>query len=165
MDAYDWRRQKVEDHKFDFIDVEDYVDNSAWRKFKYSLVFAIVIKGILVYCADLWTAVNLLVSQKWSNKLGVEGDKIQWEAIQISFDVYKWIFAGCIILSFILLAWDIKKAVATIESRDISYAFTSMIAYRYYAIKSYAHFCLFEKIHNSKKQIDEIAFFCFFTFR
>ncbi|KAF9926648.1 hypothetical protein FBU30_003792 [Linnemannia zychae] len=40
-----------------------------------------------------------------------------------------------------------------------------MIAYRYYAIKSYAHFCLFEKIHNSKKQIDEIAFFCFFTFR
>ncbi|KAF9377356.1 hypothetical protein CPC16_011867 [Podila verticillata] len=165
MSSNDWRRQKVEDHKFDFIDVEDYVDNSAWRKFKYSLVFAIVIKGILVYCADLWTAVNLLVSQKWSNKLGVEGDKIQWEAIQISFDVYKWIFAGCIILSFILLAWDIKKAVATIESRDISYAFTSMIAYRYYAIKSYAHFCLFEKIHNSKKQIDEIAFFCFFTFR
>ncbi|KAF9193847.1 hypothetical protein BGZ49_003240 [Haplosporangium sp. Z 27] len=40
-----------------------------------------------------------------------------------------------------------------------------MIAYRYYAIKSYAHFCLFEKIHNSKKTMDEIAFFCFFTFR
>lgn len=50
----DWKRQKVQDHKFDFIDVEDYVDNSPWRKFKYSLVFAIVIKGILIYCADLW---------------------------------------------------------------------------------------------------------------
>ena len=50
----DWRRQKVQDHKFDFIDVEDYVDDSPWRKFKYSLVFAIVIKGILIYCADLW---------------------------------------------------------------------------------------------------------------
>ncbi|KAG0339107.1 hypothetical protein BG004_006951 [Podila humilis] len=161
----DWRRQKVEDHKFDFIDVEDYVDNSLWRKFKYSLVFAIVIKGILIYCADLWTAVNLLVSGTWSNGLGVDGNKIQFSTITISFDVYKWIFAGCIILSFILLAWDIKKAVAIIQSRDISYAFTSMIAYRYYAIKSYAHFCLFERIHNSKKQIDEIAFFCFFTFR
>jgi hypothetical protein len=44
----------VQDHKFDFIDVEDYVDNSPWRKFKYSLVFAVVIKGILIYCADLW---------------------------------------------------------------------------------------------------------------
>ncbi|KAF8941576.1 hypothetical protein BGZ58_005526 [Dissophora ornata] len=133
----DWRRQKVEDHKFDFIDVDDFVDNSIWRKFKYSLVFAIVIKGILIYCADLC----------------------------ISFEIYKWIFAACIILSFVLLAWDMKKAAAIIKSRDISYAFTSMIAFRYYAIKSYAHFCLFQKIHNSKKTIDEVAFFCFFTFR
>ena len=87
------------------------------------------------------------------------------ESINISFEIYKWVFAACIVLSFILLAWDMKKAAAIIQSRDISYAFTSMIAYRYYAIKSYAHFCLFSKIHNSKKQIDEIAFFCFFTFR
>ncbi|KAF9101147.1 hypothetical protein BGX27_011597 [Mortierella sp. AM989] len=136
----DWRRQRVQDHKFDFIDVEDYVDNSAWRKFKYSQVFAIVIKGILIYCADLWTAVNLIVSKKWGTGLGVADGKLEY-------------------------AWDIKKAVVIIQSRDISYAFTSMIAYRYYAIKSYAHFCLFEKIHNSKKTIDEVAFFCFFTFR
>ncbi|KAG0340379.1 hypothetical protein BG000_000070 [Podila horticola] len=165
MSSTDWRRQKVEDHNFDFIDVEDYIDNSAWRKFKYSLVFAIVVKGILIYCADLWTAVNLLVSGTWSSNLGVSNDQISFRDIKISFEIYKWIFAACIILSFVLLAWDIKKAIATILSRDISYAFTSMIAYRYYAIKSYAHFCLFEKIHNSKKQIDEIAFFCFFTFR
>ncbi|KAF9194550.1 hypothetical protein BGZ51_009113 [Haplosporangium sp. Z 767] len=165
MSSTDWRRQKVEDHKFDFIDVEDYIDNSFWRKFKYSLVFAIVIKGILIYCADLWTAVNLLVSGTWSSNLGVQNDQISFRDIKISFEIYKWIFAACIILSFILLAWDMKKAVAIIQSRDISYAFTSMIAYRYYAIKSYAHFCLFQKIHNSKKTIDEIAFFCFFTFR
>ncbi|KAF9384404.1 hypothetical protein BGX21_001312 [Mortierella sp. AD011] len=159
----DWKRQKVENHKFDFIDVDDYIDNSFIRKFKYSLVFAIVIKGILIYCADLWTAVNLLVAGTWSTSL-VDG-QISLNDINISFVIYKWIFAACIILSFILLAWDMKKAVVIIQSRDISYAFTSMIAYRYYAIKSYAHFCLFEKIHNSKKQIDEIAFFCFFTFR
>ncbi|KAG0276981.1 hypothetical protein BGZ95_006718 [Linnemannia exigua] len=165
MSQNDWKRQKVQDHKFDFIDVEDYVDNSPWRKFKYSLVFAIVIKGILIYCADLWTAVNLLVSKSWTSNLGLDGNKISFQSIDISFEIYKWIFAACIVLSFILLAWDMKKATAIIQSRDISYAFTSMIAYRYYAIKSYAHFCLFQKIHNSKKQIDEIAFFCFFTFR
>ncbi|KAF8934521.1 hypothetical protein BGZ58_005643 [Dissophora ornata] len=161
----DWRRQKVQDHKFDFIDVEDYVDNSAYRKFKYSLVFAIVIKGILIYCADLWTGVNLLVSKNWATNLGVVDGQIRYGEITISFEIYKWVFAACIILSFILLAWDIKKAVAIIQSRDISYAFTSMIAYRYYAIKSFAHFCLFERIHNSKKTMDEVAFFCFFTFR
>lgn len=36
--------------------MEDYLDNTLWRKFKYSLVFAVVIKGILIYCADLWYA-------------------------------------------------------------------------------------------------------------
>ncbi|KAF8955075.1 hypothetical protein BGZ46_002739 [Entomortierella lignicola] len=114
-----------------------------------------------------WTAVNLLVSgsKSWSNNLGVQNGQITLSNINISFEIYKWIFAACIILSFILLAWDMKKAAVIIKSRDISYAFTSMIAYRYYAVKSYAHFCLFEKIHSSKKQIDEIAFFCFFTFR
>ncbi|KAF9897292.1 hypothetical protein BX616_005861, partial [Lobosporangium transversale] len=161
----DWKRQKVQDHKFDFIDVEDYIDNSPYRKFKYSLVFAVVIKGILIYCADLWTAVNLLVTKNWQ-LAGFEGNKeLSWGGINITSGIYRYLFSACIILSFILLAWDMKKAVAIVQSRDISYAFTSMIAYRYYAIKSYAHFCLFEKIHNSKKTMDEIAFFCFFTFR
>ncbi|KAF9361593.1 hypothetical protein BGX34_007053 [Mortierella sp. NVP85] len=164
----DWKRTKVQDHKFDFIDVEDYIDESAWRKFKYMLVFAIVIKGILIYCADLWTVVNLFFADDWSSTIAAENgqkDIKLGDFGSLSFPFYRGVFAACIILSFILLAWDIKKAVAVIESRDISYAFTSMIAYRYYAIKSYPHFCLFEKIHNSKKTIDEIAFFCFFTFR
>jgi len=87
--AADWRRQKVEDHKFDFIDVEDYIDSAAWRKFKYSLVFAIVIKGILLYCADLWTAVNMLVSGTWSLNLGVSNDQISFRDIKISFEIYK----------------------------------------------------------------------------
>ncbi|KAF9436630.1 hypothetical protein BGZ76_003427 [Entomortierella beljakovae] len=115
---------------------------------------------------DKKTAVNLFVTGRWTSNLGVSGDNnITLNDLTISFEVYKWIFAACILLSFVLLAWDLKKAAAIIKSRDISYAFTSMIAYRYYAIQSYAHFCLFEKIQNSKKQIDEVAFFCFFTFR
>ncbi|KAG0227131.1 hypothetical protein BGW42_003147 [Actinomortierella wolfii] len=165
----DWKRQKVEDHKFDFIDVEDYVDNSWWRQIKYSFVFIIVIKGILIYCADVWTASNLMTTDNLQELApgGVTKDGIieAVAGLNINIVVYRWIFMSCIILSFILLAWDIKRAVEVIKSRDISYAFTSMIASRYYCITSYAHFCLFEKIHQSKKTIDEVAFFCFFTFR
>src|SRR2546430_9986222 len=68
-------------------------------------------------------------------------------------------------MSFILLAWDMKKARAIIASRDISYAFTSIIAYRYYTIRSYSHYCFFAQINNSKKSWDHIAFFVFFTFK
>ncbi|KAG0261030.1 hypothetical protein DFQ27_003172 [Actinomortierella ambigua] len=164
----DWKRQKVEDHKFDFIDVEDYVDSSWWRQVKYSVVFIVVIKGILIYCADVWTAVNLILAtnlQQIAPGVGKNETISGIEGLDIDLNVYKWIFMSCIVLSFVLLAWDIKRAVEVIKSRDISYAFTSMIASRYYCITSYAHFCLFEKIHQSKKSIDEVAFFCFFTFR
>ncbi|KAF9147278.1 hypothetical protein BG015_011110 [Linnemannia schmuckeri] len=163
-----WKREKVQDHKFDFINVDDFIDNSCWRQFRYMLVFLIIIRGILVYCSDIFTAVNL-----WTNKnpnslisktgsgdldLGVGG-------IKLSMEVYKYLFTGCIVLGLLLLALDIRRANGIIASRDISYAFTSQIAARYYTVRSYPHYCFFAEIDNSKKFVDNVAFFVFFTFR
>lgn len=64
-----------------------------------------------------------------------------------------------------LLFWDIRKSRGIIESRDISYAFFSVIANRWYSVKDYKYFCLFGKINRSRKQIDSIAFFVFFTLK
>jgi Fungal potassium channel len=84
---------------------------------------------------------------------------------KISPTASKWIYVGCIALSFLLLALDIRKARLVIASRDISYALTSITAYRYYSIKSYPHYCLFDKIQASKKTTDDFAFFVFFTLK
>ncbi|KAG9065376.1 hypothetical protein KI688_002701 [Linnemannia hyalina] len=163
-----WKREKVQDHKFDFINVDDFIDNSCWRQFRYMMVFLIIIRGILVYCSDIFTAVNL-----WTNKnptsfikpnrdgqldLGIGG-------IKLSMEVYKYLFTGCIVLGLLLLALDIRRANGIIASRDISYAFTSQIAARYYTVRSYPHYCFFAEIDSSKKFVDNVAFFVFFTFR
>ncbi|KAF9297401.1 hypothetical protein BGZ88_010234 [Linnemannia elongata] len=162
-----WKREKVQDHKFDFINVDDFIDNSCWRQFRYMLVFLVIIRGILVYCSDIFTAVNL-----WTNTnpnsftkprdgqldLGIGG-------IKLSMIVYKYLFTGCIVLGLLLLALDIRRASGIIASRDISYAFTSQIAARYYTVRSYPHYCFFAEIDNSKKFVDNVAFFVFFTFR
>jgi hypothetical protein len=63
------------------------------------------------------------------------------------------------------LAFEWYKAQKIIRSRDISYAFTSLIAYRYYAIRSYAHYCLFSQIQSSRKTLDVLAFWVFFKFK
>lgn len=84
---------------------------------------------------------------------------------EIPPDVAKWIFLGAIMISFILLFWDIRKARIIIESRDISLSFFSAIANRWYSSKDYRYFCLFRKINNSRKSIDSIAFFVFFTLK
>ena len=64
-----------------------------------------------------------------------------------------------------MLAWESRKARMIIRSRDISYAFTNVMANNYYSMKSYDHFCFFSQINNSKKKKDEFAFFVFFTFK
>ncbi|CAG8445024.1 10294_t:CDS:2 [Diversispora eburnea] len=150
-----WQREEVQDHKFDFVDVNEFHDTGILRRLKYSVLFMVVIKSILVYVADMWTAGILIIFDRWNTAVQPK----------IPFAVSKWIFVGCIIVSFLLLAWDIKKARHIIKTRDISYAFTSTIAYRFYTLRSYKHYNFFCQINNSKKKADEIAFFVFFTFK
>ncbi|KAG0032065.1 hypothetical protein BGZ81_011742 [Podila clonocystis] len=165
----EWKREKVQDHKFDFINVDDFVDNSCWRQFTYMMVFAAIIRGILIYCSDIFTAVNMLTNSNINGTLFTSakdgGIELGVAHLKLPLDVYKYLFTGCIVLGFLLLALEIRRASAIVKSRDISYAFTSMIASRYYTVRSYPHYCFFAQINNSKKHVDDIAFFCFFKFR
>lgn len=69
-----------------------------------------------------------------------------------------------------------------IDSRDISYAFTNLMANDYYAFsenrllprlrnafadfaESYDNHCLFSQISSSTKKKDDFAFWIFFTFK
>jgi hypothetical protein len=80
-------------------------------------------------------------------------------------DVAKWIFLGAIMISFIILVWEIRKARITIATRDISLSFFNVTASRWYSVKDYKYFCLFRKINSSRKHADSIAFFVFFTLK
>ncbi|CAO3668381.1 unnamed protein product [Umbelopsis ramanniana] len=152
-----WKREKVQDHKFDFVDVDEFHDPSCLTRTKYMLLFLVVLKSVLVYAADMWTAVSLLVVGSTTTLAEID--------IGISIDVSKYIFLGAILISFLLLFWDIRKGRTIVASRDISYTFTSVFASRYYSLKDYNYYCFFCKIQNSKKTTDEIAFFVFFTLK
>jgi hypothetical protein len=152
-----WRneRKKIQDHKFDFIDIDDFYERSFVRKFRYCLVFLVLLKSILVYIADLWTAGILLIFDRWGTTVKP----------QLPFYISKWVFCVAILISFIILAWDIKKARPIIISKDISYTFTSLIATRFYTLRSYAHYCFFCQIQESTKVADTMAYFVYFTFK
>lgn len=130
---------------------------------RYSFVYIFLIKSVLVYLSDIYTAVAMLANGYWAGNILSESDSSN--TIRVPFTIGKWIFVGCIIFSFLLLAWEARKARIIIRSRDISYAFTNVMANDYYSLKSYDHFCFFSQINNSKKKKDEFAFFVFFTFK
>ncbi|KAG0141990.1 hypothetical protein CROQUDRAFT_717933 [Cronartium quercuum f. sp. fusiforme G11] len=158
-----WKREEVPDHKWDFVDVREFHNSGCMSYFQYFFLYVLVIKSILVYCSDVYTMVLLLASNHWAGSI-LENSNGN-SAMIVPFSISKWIFFGCIIFSFSLLFWEAKKSRAIIKSRDISYAFTNVMANNYYSIKSYDRFCFFSQINNSKKKKDDLAFFIFFTFK
>ncbi|KAF5388354.1 hypothetical protein D9615_000324 [Tricholomella constricta] len=159
-----WKREVVADHKFDFVDTREFTDNGFGMRMKYLWLYIIVLKSFLVYILDIFSAVTMLSTEAWSNEIfnqcsGVDG------CIFIPFKTGRWLFVGCIIFSFLLLAYEARKAKKIIASRDISYAFTNVMANHYYSLRSYDHFCFFDHISNSTKTSDDFAFFVFFTFK
>ncbi|CAO3638414.1 unnamed protein product [Cunninghamella blakesleeana] len=150
-----WKRELVPDHKFDFIDVTEFRSHNCLYHIRYFIMYICILLSVAAYCADIWSAIILLVYNKWS--LSKEP--------KIPMYISKWIYVACIALSFIFLAWDIRKARIVMASRDISYSVTNNIVYRYKSVKSYNVFCLFVKIGRSKRFSDSIAFYVFFTLK
>ncbi|TFK28843.1 hypothetical protein FA15DRAFT_691605 [Coprinopsis marcescibilis] len=159
-----WKREEVPDHKFDFLDTAEFYDNGWFMRLKYIWVFVIVLKSFLVYISDIFSAITMLSTSNWSNEIFREC-ATKDNCFFIAFDTGKWLFVGCIIFSFLLLAYESRKAKKIIASRDISFAFTNVMANNYYSLRSYNHFCFFEHISDSTKMIDDFAFFVFFTFK
>ncbi|KAJ7276316.1 hypothetical protein B0H12DRAFT_1227470 [Mycena haematopus] len=154
-----WKREVVQDHKFDFISVADFRDNGFKMRSKYIFLFLIFFKSFAVYMSDIFTAVTMLTTKAWSNQIFNECTDKNAGCVIIPFSTGKWLFVGCIIFSFLLLGYEGRKAKLIVASHDISYAFTNVLANNYYSLRSYDHFCFFDHISNSTKLSDDFAFF------
>ncbi|CED84086.1 hypothetical protein [Phaffia rhodozyma] len=153
-----WKREIVPDHK-----VAEYRATGFLIRSKYLFLYIGVLISIGVHCANIYTAITMLLATGWTNSIYTKcGDDC---VLHVGFLVTKWIFVGCIIVSFLLLAYEANKARKVIGSRDISFAFTNLMANHYYSLRSYPHFCFFDHIQSSTKKSDDFAFFVFFTFK
>ncbi|GAA5885920.1 hypothetical protein JCM3774_003776 [Rhodotorula dairenensis] len=164
-----WKREVVPDHKFDFIDVDQFHSRSCGSRASFTWLWTTFIISIAVYVADVYTLIALLASNRWAGQILQQASESDGEnkrhILLVPFKIGKWIFFACIIVSFLLALWDARKARAIVKSRDISYAFTNVMAHNWYALRSYNHHCFFSQINDSKKRKDSLAFFVFFTFK
>ncbi|KAI8831868.1 hypothetical protein BC829DRAFT_101791 [Chytridium lagenaria] len=167
-----WKREEIADHKFDYIDVDDFIEDSLWRKIAYAGVFLLTLKSIVVYMNDILIA-SLIIQNISTKSCDNNNNSFSLNSCGRDSDLKKflpqtirpYLIISSVLISFILLFIDWRKAQIIIKSRDISYSFTSPIAYRYYVLRSYAHYCLFCQIQNSRRTIDILAFFVFFQFK
>lgn len=126
----------------------------------YGYLFISLAISISVYTVDTFTAVNLLAFNKWSSEIQPA----------ISFDVTKWIFSVCIILSFVNVAYEHLRAQIIIRRGSVAESYLDNLAVRLQSIriwngKGWRRFLVFAELTKSKKGAEYIALFTYFSFQ
>ena len=109
---------------------------------------------------DIFTAVNLLAFDQFA---GVQPE--------IPFYISKWIFATCIILSFIFLGFEWFRAVGVIRRGSVAESYLDPLAVIVQSIRidknghGYKRFLVFAELTKNKKGIDYAALFVYFQFK
>lgn len=123
-------------------------------------LWVLIITSIAVYVVDIFTAVNLLAFDQFA---GVEP--------AIPFDISKWIFATCIILSFIFLGFEWFRAIGVIRRGSVAESYLDPLAVIVQSIRvdknghGYKRFLVFAELTKNKKGIVYAALFVYFQFK
>ncbi|GJN73508.1 pheromone-regulated membrane protein [Purpureocillium lilacinum] len=153
-------RQEFTDHKWDYINLADFKAKGCGPGFVYGYLWFSLILSIAVYGVDSFTAVNLLAFDRWSSKIKPA----------IPIDVSKWIFSGCIIASFVNLAYEGVRAFRVMRRRNVAECYMDSLAARWESIRlgkgqGWRRFLVFAELTKSKKGAEYIALFTYFSFQ
>ncbi|KAK4175287.1 hypothetical protein QBC36DRAFT_26361 [Triangularia setosa] len=146
--------------KWDFISLNDFKSTSCWAPFAYGILVASMFLSLTVYAVDGFTAYQLLAFNKWSSQ--IEPTQV------IPFEVTKWIFAGCIILSVVNLCYEHLRANRIMRRGSVAECFLDHIAQRMECLRptsGWRRFLVFAELTKSKKGAEYIALFTFFSFQ
>ncbi|KAE8419048.1 hypothetical protein BDV36DRAFT_252325 [Aspergillus pseudocaelatus] len=148
------------EEQWDYINLNDFKSESCLSPFSYFFLWVFLLISIAVYAVDTFTAVNLLAFSKWAGQIEPA----------IPFTVSRWIFAVCIIISFVLLVLRWIRAIRAIRSGSISQSYLDSLAVRLQSIRIWAsghgwkRFLVFAELTKSKKGAEYVALFAYFSF-
>lgn len=116
--------------------------------------------SISIYVVDTFVAINLLAFNKWAGQIEPA----------IPFTISRWIFAGCIILSFVLLIERWIRAIKVIKQGGVAKSYLDPLAVRIQSIRwssngrGFRRFLVFAELTKSRKGADYVALFAYFSF-
>ncbi|KAH6724635.1 hypothetical protein BKA61DRAFT_33659 [Leptodontidium sp. MPI-SDFR-AT-0119] len=148
------------EQKWDFISLNDFHSGSCIEFFAYGYLWVSLFISIAVYAVDTFTAVNLLAFNKWSGTFEPPVD----------FDVQKWIFAGCIIASWVNVGYEHLRAMRVMKRGAVAESYLDSLAIRLQSIRlgkgrGWRRFLVFSELTKSKKGAEYVALFTYFGFQ
>ncbi|TVY86847.1 putative vacuolar membrane protein, partial [Lachnellula willkommii] len=148
------------EQKWDFISLNDFKTTSCFAYLAYGYLWVSLLISVSVYGVDTFTAVNLLVFNKWSGEIQPK----------VPFSISKWIFASCIIASWVNLGYEHLRAMRVIKRGAVAESFLDSLAVRLQSIRlgkgrGYRRFLVFAELTKSKKGAEYVALFTYFSFQ
>jgi hypothetical protein len=143
--------------KWTYITLSDFKSTSSWNTLAYLWVWIMAIFAVAAFAADTFTAVNLLAYNKWTSEVKPK----------IPIEYARWIFAGCIIFSFVLYIFSWIMAVRAIRRGGIAESYMDPLAATLQSMRGsgWRRFLVFSALTTSKKGADYVAFFVYFSFQ
>lgn len=143
--------------KWDYITLSDFKSTSSWNTLAYIWVWIMAIVAVAVFAADTFTAVNLLAFNRWTSKIEPA----------LSIEYSRWIFAGCIIFSTVLIIISWIFAIRALRSGGIADSYMDPLAATLQSMRGtgWRRFLVFTNLTKSKKGADYVAFFVYFNFQ
>ncbi|CAK7214201.1 Potassium transporter [Sporothrix bragantina] len=150
------------EQKWDYIGLNDFKSQSCFTPIAYAYLYFSLGLSIAVYAVDTFTAVNLLVFDRWSSEIA--------PTQLISFTASKWIFSICIILSVINLAYEHIRAMRIMRRGSVAECYLDNLAVRLESVRlgkgqGWKRFLVFAELTKSKKGAEYIALFTYFSFQ
>ncbi|OJJ50200.1 hypothetical protein ASPZODRAFT_57811 [Penicilliopsis zonata CBS 506.65] len=148
------------EERWEYINLDDFKSNSCLAPFSYFFLYVFLLVSIAVYAVDSFTAVNLLVFSRWAGQIKPA----------IPFRISRWIFAICIIISFVLLFIRWMRAIRSIRSGSIAQSYLDPLAVRVQCIRpgkrgrGWRRFLVFAELTKSKQGAEYVALFAYFSF-
>ncbi|KAM0723416.1 hypothetical protein Q7P37_000402 [Cladosporium fusiforme] len=143
--------------KWDYITLSDFKSTSSWNTLAYMWVWIMAIVAVAVFAADTFTAVNLLAFNRWTSKIEPA----------LSIEYSRWIFAGCIIFSTVLIIISWIFAIRALRGGGIADSYMDPLAATLQSMRGsgWRRFLVFTNLTKSKKGADYVAFFVYFNFQ
>lgn len=148
------------EQKWDFVSLDDFKSTSCFTTLAYAYLYVSLGISIAVYGVDTFTAVNLLAFNKWTSQISPA----------ISISISKWIFAICIILSWVNIGFEWVRAIRVMRRGAVAESYLDPLAVRIQSIRpgkgrGWRRFLVFAELTKSKKGAEYVALFAYFSFK
>ncbi|KAI4721468.1 hypothetical protein E4T48_02307 [Aureobasidium sp. EXF-10727] len=146
-----------ESQKWDYVTLSDFRASGALTYLSYGWLWVMALVAVAVYGADTFTAVNLLAYDKWSSQIE--------PSIPLKYS--KWIFAACIMFSWVLCIFEWVRAIRVIRRGSVAESYMDSVAVTLQSMRpnGWKRFLVFAELTKSKKGVDYVALFVYFAFK